>query len=63
MKWNTNTEPKKEGWYLVTILKDNGHVFVMPLDRVEYPKGNFYWKDIPEGQVVAQIEFPKPYFI
>lgn len=41
MTWSTNVNPKQEGWYLVTV---DGR-YVMPAYRMEYPKGNFTWKD------------------
>ena len=33
----------------------------MPLQRCEYPKGNFYWSYLNHGEVVACVKFPKPY--
>lgn len=35
--------------------------YVMPLQRCEYPKGNFYWSGFNHGEIVACVKFPKPY--
>lgn len=62
MEWNKNPNPKKSGWYLCTVRDNNGNIFVLPLHRAEYPKGNFYWSDISYNlKVVACVRFPKPY--
>lgn len=56
MTWSTNVNPKQEGWYLVTV----DDRYVMPAYRMEYPKGNFTWKDnVPK--ITATMKFPKPY--
>lgn len=56
MRWGS-CEPQKEGWYLVTLT--NGTV--MPLYRVNYPDGNYWWKGAMRSEVIAAIKFPKPF--
>ena len=60
MTWNKNTEPKSTGWYLCTVAVSGGR-YVMPIERSEYPKGNFYWGYNAYGKIVACVKFPKPY--
>lgn len=61
MTWNKNPNPKSSGWYLCTVEVSGGR-FVMPVERVEYPKGNFTWSSTGYGgKVVACAKFPKPY--
>ena len=56
MSWG-KSNPKQAGWYLVTL--ENGTI--MPLYRMEYPKGNFTWNGISMWKVIASMKFPKPY--
>jgi len=57
MSWGKH-DPEKDGWYLVTL--NNGTV--MPMRRMEYPKGNFTWQGVSCGlEVIASIKFPKAY--
>ena len=64
MKWNTNVEINKTGWFLVTVLKNNNSTYVMPMKRIEYPEGNFYWENNNfDGKIIAVMNFPKPYMI
>lgn len=58
MKWGSS-EPKKEGWYLVTL---NDYT-VMPMYRMEYPPKNFSWNGNFSFNkfVIASMKFPKPY--
>lgn len=61
MTWNKNPNPKSAGWYLCTVEVSGGR-FVMPVERVEYPKGHFSWGGIAYGsKIVACVKFPKPY--
>lgn len=60
MTWNKNPNPKSAGWYLCTVEVSGGR-FVMPVERVEYPKGNFTWSSTGYGKIVACVKFPKPY--
>ena len=59
MSWGTS-EPKKEGWYLCTVW-DGGYNYVLPLDRCEYPPGNWTWHGLNHGEVIASIKFPEPW--
>lgn len=63
-KWSIKNPPKKEGKYLVTI-KTNFGKQVRQAQRVQYPKGNWYWYILPGGgnssDVVAWQKEPKPY--
>ena len=61
MTWNKNPNPKSTGWYLCTVQESCNRRYVMPLQRCEYPKGNFYWSYLNHGEVVACVKFPKPY--
>jgi len=57
MSWG-KSRPESQGWYIVTL--DNGTV--MPMYRMEYPKGNFTWQGLSCGlDVLASTKFPKPY--
>ena len=60
MTWNKNPNPKSLGWYLCTV-QDGKYRYVMPLQRCEYPEGNFYWCGLNHGEIVACVKFPKPY--
>ena len=61
MTWNKNPHPKSTGWYLCTVYESCTRRYVMPLQRCEYPKGNFYWSGLKHGKIVACVKFPKPY--
>ena len=61
MTWNKNHNPRSAGWYLCTVQESGNCRYVMPLQRCEYPKGNFYWSGLNHGEVVACVKFPKPY--
>jgi hypothetical protein len=63
MAWGIKTPPTKNGRYLVTIECSFGRQ-VRQADRVEYPKGNWYWNILPNGgsgNVVAWQKCPEPY--
>jgi hypothetical protein len=55
MSWGS-ANPEQAGWYLVTL--ENGTV--MPLYRMDYPKGNYSWQGC-HSNVIASQKFPKPY--
>ena len=57
--WGTS-KPRQTGWYLCTII-DNYSRYVMPLERMEYPSGNWTWRGINNEEVISSIKFPKPY--
>lgn len=63
-KWGTGNPPNKSGRYLVTYKFGNSRQ-VRQADRVEYPKGNWYWILLPSGtatsEVVAWQKCPEPY--
>lgn len=63
-KWATKNPPTKSGRYLVTIETSYGKQ-VRQADRVEYPKGNWYWSIFPScdvtSKVVAWQKCPAPY--
>lgn len=61
MTWNKNHDPKSTGWYLCTVQENGNYRYVMPLQRCEYPKGNFYWSGLNHGEIIACVKFPKPY--
>ncbi len=64
MAWGTKKPPLKEGRYLVTIECSFGRQ-VRQADRVEYPKGNWYWSVLPSNdttsKVIAWQKCPEPY--
>lgn len=61
MMWGKST-PRKEGWYLCTVMKSTGHRYVLPLFRSEYPSGNFTWSGLCNyDRVIAAVKFPAPY--
>lgn len=64
-EWQTGEPPKKKGIYLVTHETCFGRS-VRVADRVEYPKGHWYWSLLPSGAVmdkdiVAWQKCPEPY--
>ena len=64
-KWATQNPPKKTGRYLITLKTSFGKQ-VRQADRVEYPKGNWYWCVLPGGsfgdkEVIAWQKCPEPY--
>lgn len=63
-KWATKNPPTKNGRYLVTLKTSFGNQ-VRQADRVEFPKGNWYWSLLPSGaaydEVIAWQKEPKPY--
>ena len=61
MTWNKNPNLKSAGWYLCTVQESGNYRYVMPLQRCEYPKGNFYWSGLNHGEIIACVKFPKPY--
>ena len=61
MTWNKNPNPKSIGWYLCTVQENGNRRYVMPLQRCEYPKGNFYWSGLNHGEIITCVKFPKPY--
>ena len=60
MTWNKNPNPKSLGQYLCTVQFGN-YRCVIPLQRCEDPEGNFCWRGLNHGEVVACVKFPKPY--
>ena len=65
-KWATGVPPKKSGQYLVTYQFGLFGRQVRQADRVEYPKGNWYWSLLPSGSVsdkdiIAWQKCPEPY--
>lgn len=68
-KWATGEPPKKAGRYLVTYQTGAFGRQVRQADRVEYPKGHWYWSILPSGgyggvsekDVVAWQKCPEPY--
>lgn len=63
-KWGTKNPPTKTGRYLVTLKTSFGNQ-VRQADRVEYPKGNWYWNLLPSGSVSSEViawqKCPEPY--
>jgi hypothetical protein len=65
-KWATKNPPTKNGRYLVTLKTSFGNQ-VRQADRVEYPKGNWYWSILPScssasnKEVIAWQKCPEPY--
>ena len=53
-KWATKNPPIKSGRYLVT-LKTSFGIQVRQADRVEYPKGNWYWSLLPNGTASSEV--------
>ena len=60
MQWSNNTDPKSIGWYLCT-LQIGSSRFVMPIQRSEYPDGNFYWNHDGSAEIIACAKFLEPY--
>jgi len=64
-KWATNNPPTNRNRYLVTLKTSFGNQ-VRQADRVEYPRGNWYWSLLPSGnasdnEVIAWQKCPEPY--
>jgi len=63
-KWATKNPPTKKGRYLITLKTSFGNQ-VRQADRVEHPKGNWYWNVLPGGnashEVIAWQKCPEPY--
>jgi len=53
-KWATKNPPTKNGRYLVTLKTSFGNQ-VRQADRVEYPKGNWYWSILPSGSATTEV--------
>lgn len=61
MTWNKNPYPKSTGWHLCTVQENGNYRYVIPLQRCEYPKGNFYWSGLNHGKIIVCVKFPKPH--
>ena len=62
-QWGTKNPPNKSGRYLVTVEGSFGRQ-VRQADRSEYPKGNWHWYILPNGDrgnVIAWQKCPEPY--